>query len=313
MKRTSRTLALLLGLALPGACAAPPRTPDPPLSERAIDAAEMAYRRGNLEQAIEQNRRALRAARAQDDAGRIATSAYNLAACLLQEGRTKEAWPRLREARRELERAGEPVVDVVLLQAEAKRIEAAGDEALALAQQVLDDPAAPPAARAQARIVRARVAIDRRDADAARAEVGAADADRAAAGSATLEARFAALAGAIDLIERQPARAAEHFDREARHLAEAGHYAGMARALGRAGRAYKVAGVSARAADRLYRAARTLAAQGQVLAALPLVDLAMEAAVAADDPGLAADIRLLLDEIERAAGAAKGSARNRAR
>ncbi|MHC5114883.1 MAG: hypothetical protein ACYTGP_10705 [Planctomycetota bacterium] len=275
------------------------------MSERAIDAAELAYRRGNLEQAIAQNRRGLLAARAQDDAARIATSAYNLAACLLQQGRTDEAAPYLREARRELERTGEPVVDVVLLQAEARRIDGDGDAALALSQQVLDDVAASAAARAQARIVRARVAIDRRDAAAARAEIAAADADRLATASATLEARFAALAGAIGLVERRPGPAASQFDREAELLGRAGHYAGMARALGRAGRAYHAAGVSALAADRLYRAARALAAQGQALAALPLLDLAMEAAVTADDADLAADIRRLLDEVEAEARSAR--------
>ena len=55
--------------------------------------------------------------------------------------------------------------------------------------------------------------------------------------------------------------------------------------------------VAGRAVGLVAVAARALAAQGQSLAAMPLLDLAMEAAVADDDPELADDIRSLLDEI----------------
>jgi hypothetical protein len=74
----------------------------------------------------------------------------------------------------------------------------------------------------------------------------------------------------------------------------------MARALGRAGEAYRVAGRPGPAADRLFRAARSGWAQGERGIAMEQLRSAVNLAEKADDPGLKARALALQEEMTTA-------------
>ena len=284
----------------------PARVVNPEIAAFA-DLARDAYDRSAFEQSARLYARALAKARAADDALEIGNNAYNMAACLIALERYSEAREPLREACREFERIGTEVSAAELLDAKAARLEGKQDEAQQIANQVLGElkPGKNPAYRAQAMIVRAQIACDRRDADAARAELLSAQKEMKKLKNPYLAAAIFGVNGRIALIEKEPAKAAAEFDSEADLCRDAGKYRDMAMALGRAGQAYADADNAAAAADRFHRAARSFFAQGDELASLKMIESALKSAEKAGDKAALLRTTSLFEEIKKQVEASK--------
>lgn len=303
MVHGSWLMGVVLAVVILSGCSTtkPVRVVDPEVATFA-DLAREAYDKSNFGQAVKLYGRALARARAADDALEIGNNAYNMAACLIALERYADARIPLREAAREFERIGVEISAAELLDAKAARLDGKPDEAQQIADRVLAElkPGENAAYRAQALLVRAQVACDRRDAAAARAEVELAKREMKKLRNPYLEAAIHGVLGRVALIEEAPAVAAAEFDLEAGLCRGAGKYRDMAMALGRAGQAFGEADQASVSADRYHRAARSLFAQGDELAALKMVESALKAAEKAGDQDAILRTVALFDEIRAA-------------
>jgi tetratricopeptide (TPR) repeat protein len=303
-----RSLIILLIYALVG-CGSPPQSAQAPVDaelERSNSAARSAFDRGELPEAAMLYEQALTRARAIDDPQEIADAAYNLAACLLRLNDLDRARQLLHEAEWELNETGQNADDVLLLEAKIAREQGKGAESVALTDRLLSQPrsngaSGPPVA---VYILRGRLALDRHDVEAAIRELGAAGAAKAALKGNADDLSLAAIIGLsaeISFEQHQMAKAAVQFDEEATLLAAGTDYAGMGRALSRAGDAYLAVGMRAEAADRFYRAGRCLFSLGDISAARKSLHSAMEAAAQAKASPLCDLIQALTGQLSTAA------------
>ena len=174
---------------------------------------------------------------------------------------------------------------MLLLEAKVARWREAPREALAFAERVLADPASRPADshRVQVHVLRGELALDRGAADVAASGTcrrRAAPRPLAGCGGPGRRGRAGARpARASD----DPAGAAAGFDEAADLLRQVGLYRDMARALARAGDAYRRANQLPAAIDRLFRAGRSFAAAGDAAEAARLLDEAAQIATQVHD------------------------------
>ena len=281
-------LPAALAFACGGGClnAPPPAGPAVDLAlAQDSSAARLALARGDDRQAALLYGRALQRAREMDDAGAIGRAAYNLAAALVRDGRYAAAADALREAEMETVRAGANAADVLLLEAKVARWREAPREALAFGERVLVDPASRPADshRVQVHVLRGELALDRGAADVARVELGAAERLLGPSPGAAVRAGVVGLGARLRAATDDPAGAARGFDEAAELLRQVGLYRDMARALARAGDAYRRANQLAAAIDRLFRAGRSFAAAGDAAEAGRLLDEAAQIATQVHD------------------------------
>ncbi len=251
------TLLTLVGCATSPTSTVPPE--DKELS-RTSNLARAAFEDGATARAIGLYMQALNRAVAMDDATEIGNAAYNLALCHIILGQLDQASALLAEARAEVKRSGSNPADVLLLEATVAQRQGKLEQALSLVDQVLS-ASSDESHRFQAALLRGTIACAQDDLASARAALVEADKHRVT--NAALLAARERLAGNTFLLERNPAEAAEAFDRAAALFQKAKHYRDMALTLRRAGEAYREAGDTQRAEDRLFRAKRSLAAQGE--------------------------------------------------
>jgi tetratricopeptide (TPR) repeat protein len=259
MRRFFGALALL---ALIGCATSPTSTApagDKELS-RIHNLARAAFEHGTTAKAIDLYGKALKRARAIDDATEIGNAAYNLALCHVILGQLDQASAPLAEAKAEFQRSGSNPADVLLLEAKIAQLQGKREQVLVLADQVLS--ASPDEShRFQVALLRGTIACQQNDAVRARNEL--AEAGKIRVTNPVLLAARERLAGNVFLLQKNPARAAAAFDRTAALFQKANRYRDMALALRRAGEAYREAGDTTRAEDRLLRARSSLAAQGE--------------------------------------------------
>ncbi len=281
---------------------------DPEIA-RAANMARLAFDRGSIAQAERLYERALRLARAQDDARECGTLAYNLAVCRAEQGRWDAALSALESARADYERVNRRVDEIALLTADIARQQKRYDEAAALLDGLLsgkDGKLAPMPVecRALAWLIRAQIAVDQGDPAKARDYVKQ---TRKVAGgernmSSELQARFAQAEAQIAQAEGCWGESAVAYEREVEVWRKARQFRRMALAMGRAGDAYKAAGAAGPALERYYLAARSLAAQGDDLAALKRIESAMDLAEQRPDSQEAKLLALLFEEIKARTG-----------
>lgn len=300
--RTLSVLLLTAALLAGAGCASPrPARPRDPDLENYAATARQAFRQGAFDRAENLYRRALARARAADDPLEIGNNAYNVAACLLAQGRPGAARPFLREARAELEHAGETTAEVLLLDAEAARAIGQPEEARSLLAEARAQVRERDRALAlQVALLEARLACDRGDPAAAERLLNSMEKTLKRETDPLLRARWAAVRARIAGLEGQPAVAAESLDEEANgYRAAGGRARELAEALRRAGEAWREAGHLPEAADRFYRAARSLFAQGNSLEALKCLEPAVACAREAQAADLFRQIEALFQEIDR--------------
>ena len=268
---------------------------------RMITSGHGAFERGDISRAAELYENALIRAQLMDRPEKIGASAYNLALSRIALGALDEGRGLLQEARAELLRAGESGVDTLIAEAEVTR--RLGDTEAAL--QLTDEAVAAlegvraRAMRVQLHALRALLALDRDDAETAVEELALAERPVRRATPLRLCARLAEVQGRLYLQEGEARLAAQEFDLETMYYRNDGRFPDMARAMARAAAAYHEAGDSAMAARHYYRAARHHAAAEQPVDALRLVEQALPALEAADDPDLAARVTALFEELTK--------------
>ncbi|TAN37115.1 MAG: hypothetical protein EPN23_06800 [Verrucomicrobia bacterium] len=261
-------------------------------------AANKAFAHGQVEQAARQYTRALERARAADATTDIADQAYNLAACLLILDQPAQARTLLREAQAEAQRVERRAVDILLLEAKAARLAGQREEVLRQVAALLAiKPVIEPAERLQALLVKAMTFCDAEQVPSAdQTEIRRLALE---VSDPAIQAEVAHFLGTCDLIEKEFARAAAAFDREAALRQNSGRFREMAQALARAGAAYAHSEQQALAADRLTRAARSLFAQGDSIGALHQIEPALIAAKASKQDELVTHVIALFEEIKK--------------
>ncbi len=291
-------------LALSGGCrsSAPVEAPAIAKVVRYSESAAEDFAEGDTQAAMDAFRKAIHRSWATDDPYHAGTNAYNLAAVLYYRGDHAEALDWLVEARVELARAGASAGNTYLLESKIAQKEGRLDDARRLismaacapapcdanddgprrgdpcresrlarvpclgqklknkeaAQQCRDDY------RAQVHLARARLAADQFDLSLASKQLASARELAEEVCSDDLRAEIQHADAMIDLAQGQYVRTAEHLDREAMFLRQAGNYRKIPAVLRLAAAAYEQAGRFDLAADRLCRAARIWLARGEV-------------------------------------------------
>lgn len=269
---------------------------------RMITSGQNAFLRGDISRAAELYENALSRAQIMDRPAAIGASAYNLALCRIALGEWVAGRDLLREARIELRRAGESGVDTLIAEAEVAHqmgdVEAArtlSDEAA----QALEGLRAHEM-RMQLHSLRALMALERADAEAATEELALAERQKRRDTPLRLLARLEEVRGRRLLADEEPRLAAQAFDLETMYYRNEGRFSDMARAMTRAADAYRDANEHAFAADRYYRVARHYAADGQPVAGLRFVERALRSLEEIDDAELARRVALLFEELSAA-------------
>lgn len=299
--QVSGFLAAMVALLLAGCSSTKPATREQIELSRITTTAHAAYEQGSVSQAARLYVRALKMARVQDDPIELGNNAYNLAACLIALDKYDDARNLLQEAKRELERAKRPTLSILLLDAKAARLQGKPDEALALAEQVLVFPKQGGGGTIplQVSLLKTQIACDHGDVAAAKLELAKAQKMLKSKDDPILKADAAGAAGRIALLEGDPARAAQEYDRQVEYYKRAKKYREMALSLGSAGRAYLDANILTPAMDRLYRSARSLFAQGDELSALKMIEAALVSGEKSGDQNSLQRTRMLFDEIKK--------------
>jgi len=266
--------------------------------EQANRAGTRALAMNQTKEAIKQYRAALALAYERDDAAAIGDVGYNLAVAQLRAGATTEAARTVREVRAELERRRQaPPPELMLVQAAAAYRQGAGDEAMALAQEVLARAPLPPETATRAWYIRGAVSADRGDAQGlalALAAIPPSTQPDQEADRHELAGRAAVLSGASD-------RAASEFEQAADQRRLALDYRGMARALSFAGDAVLRQGRTEEAAVLYLRAGRSALLQGDAATGRTLLDRADALAKQSGAAGVGAEV----DRVRKAAAASK--------
>jgi hypothetical protein len=294
-------LGLAAVLVLAGCGGGKPHDEGPP-SDRRLEQANRAGTRAlaanQTREAIKQYRAALALAYERDDAVAIGDVGYNLAVAQLRAGATTEAARTVREVRAELARRKQaPPPELALVQAAAAYRQGAGDEALALAQEVLARAPLPPETATRAWYIRGAVSADRGDAKGlaqALAAIPPSTQPDQEADRHELAGRAAMLSGASD-------RAASEFEQAADQRRLALDYRGMARALSFAGDAVLRQGRTEEAANLFLRAGRSALLQGDAATGRRLLDRADALAKQSGAASISAEV----DRVRKAAAASK--------
>ncbi len=287
---TFRLLGLGLLLVLAGCGGSKPEDEGPPTDQRleqANRAGTRALAMNQTREAIKQYRAALVLAYERDDAAAIGDVGYNLAVAQLSAGATTEAARTVREVRAELERRRQaPPPELVLVQAAAAYRIGAGEEAAALAQEVLARPPLPAETATRAWYIRGAVSADRGDAQ------GLAQALAAIPPSTRpdQEADRHELAGRAAVLAGDNGRAAAEFEQAADQRRLALDYRGMARALSFAGDTVLRQGRTEEAAILFLRAGRSALLQGDTATGRALLDRAESLARQSGAVGVSAEV-----------------------
>jgi tetratricopeptide (TPR) repeat protein len=295
----------MLCLTLLASCTGPRPAPDPPIDEdleRLTRGAWRAFEQGDMERARSIYERALERSKAVDAPAEIGNAAYNLAVTLIAAGEYERAGELLREAERELARAGGNIVDVLLVQARLAQLDGRDEDALRLANRAATGPGSMPEQShwAQIELLRGEMAAAHGELSAAAAALERARQFAGEEPDTTLHARLQGLTGRVQLLQNHPRAAAASFDLEARLWRKANHLRDMVDALARSAEAWHRAGDLALSAERYFRAARSSWAQGEERQALQWSRRADEYATRSGARALMKRARDLRMEIEAA-------------
>ena len=207
----------------------------------------------------------LKSAREADDSGAIALNAYNLAVCMMEQGKTDDILPLIHEARAELAASKKSSLCTYVLESQALKKAGKVKEGLEVAQTAegMIDRSTDPAIAVQSKVITADLKILNGDIQATRAEMKKIEALTKKVESPVVQSMTEGLAARLYLAEDNPEAAAGRFDREAGLLKGAGLFEPMAQSFESSGKSYEQAKNYTAAADRYFRAGRSLYASGR--------------------------------------------------
>lgn len=316
--------------------------------QRSAEAASVAFREGDLDEAIEEYRKAIRRAWAIDDPQESGTNAYNLAACMVTLGRYAEAKDWLMDARIEMDRGNAWSGNTWLLEAKIAQHECRFADAeryirhaacakppcVEKDREVLCGPGDPckesclsgvpfvgkkvqereatedcrNAYDAQIHFARARVAAEQFDVINARKHYLCGCELASGVCDDGLLAESHNVAAYVHLAKGEYLQAGVHFDREAVHLRLSGNYREIPGTLELAAAAYEQSERFGLAANRLCRVARIYFGRGLVEKSWGHLRRAVELAELACNESVRIRLALLANEIQRSLDESSSSA-----
>lgn len=281
----------------------PTRQVDPELYRNA-KSARTAFAQGEYKLAVRLYRRALNRARAMDNAIEIGNNAYNLAASLMELGDYDQSRKLLEESRSSFKRAGKVPEGVFILEIK----NALGRESLEEAQELLEAAVSRnsvvlvPEMLIQYKLLAAEIALKLGDLTLVQRELESTRDDLGQVKDSVLEGDFKRVEGELLFLQDKFADAGIAFDRWADFMRKGEQYNTMSVALGKAGAAYQKAENYCASLDRYFRSARSLYAQEDQVAALKMIEAALEVAPECEDESSREQIRNLFLEIKGEAG-----------
>jgi tetratricopeptide (TPR) repeat protein len=264
--------------------------------ERYTRTARVAFAQADYARAAALYRQALERAYARDDREAIADIQYNLAVVLLRSGWLAESQAAVDAVKAELAWGGHAVpAYLVLLEATLLYRTGETSAAWSLSEHILASaPAAEPEVIAKAYFLRGLIAVERADTARLREAIAALE----PASSPELRADHAELGGHLALAERDLEVAVQAFDTAAELRRMSLDYAGMARALAKAGGAAEQNGRQQVAAVYYLRAGRSVLQLGQRQEAADWLNHAQRLAKAMGDAQTLQEVRSHLSRLQ---------------
>lgn len=264
--------------------------------ERFNRAAQQAFDRGKLQQAVTFYRKALERAYIGDDSGAIIDAQYNLAVCLMKLQSYQEALGVVRQAKAKMAQAGQSnSADFLLLEATILQRTGNSEQAWNITDQILaTTPPASSIIQSRAHFLRGLIANQRGDMVKLRETI----VSLAKPKEFQLRADRWELLGYLAMAEHNWAEAVEAFDEAAKLRQEVLDYRSMVRVLALAGEASERAGRTKAAAARYLRAGRSAALQGDDDHAQSWLIKAERLANQAGDDPIAQESRAYLKQIQ---------------
>jgi tetratricopeptide (TPR) repeat protein len=264
--------------------------------EQLNNSARAAFRQGAVIQAEKLYERVLNRAYIRDDLTAIVDAKYNLGVCRLRLRRYESALATALSAERDAIGIGDrPLADILLMEAQILYRMGKEDDAWDISEKLIKRiRLIPQEISAMLHGLRGRIACKRGDIPKAREELGAmgeVNADQ-------LLAERAELIGCIQFQEGAFQTAAGAFDDAVSFHRKSLHYALMAEALARAGKAYEQSGEAETAANRFLRAGRSAQLQEMAKEAVQWLTLASALAKHAGNLVIAKEADRRLSEVK---------------
>jgi len=266
--------------------------------EQLNNSARSAFRLGAVGQAEKLYERVLNRAYIRDDLQAIVDAKYNLGVCRLRLRHYDSALATALSAERDAVGIGDrPLADILLLEAQILYRMGMEDDAWDISERLMKEiRLIRQEISAMLHGLRGRIACTRGDIPKAREELGA----MGEVNSDRLLAERAELIGCIQFQEGAFQTAAGAFDEAVSFHRKSLHYALMAEALARAGKAYEQGGEVETAADRFLRAGRSAQLQEMAEEAVQWLTLASALARHAGNPDIVKEAERRLSELSAA-------------
>jgi tetratricopeptide (TPR) repeat protein len=263
--------------------------------EQLNNSARAAFRQGAVSQAEKLYERVLNRAYIRDDLQAIVDAKYNLGVCRLRLRHYESALATALSSERDAVGIGDrPLADILLLETRILYRMGKEDDAWHISEKLIKEiRVIPQETSAMLHGLRGRIACKRGDIPKAREELsamGEVNADQ-------LLAERAELIGCIQFQEGAFQTAAKVFDEAVAFHRKSLHYALMAEALARAGKAYEKSGEPGTAANRFLRAGRSAQLQEMAEEAVQWLKLASALAGHAGNPDIAKEAERRLSEL----------------
>jgi tetratricopeptide (TPR) repeat protein len=297
-----RRIGLLLAIAIlfSGGCGSSAQVQKGPAIDENLElfnrAAQQAFDKGRLTQAVSFYQKALDRAYIRDDFRAALDAQYNMAICLINLQSYARAFEVIRQAKTEIDMAGQsPATDFLLLEATVLYLREDSDAARKITDQIL--AATPPASgivQSKTYFLQGLIANKEWDTDKLREAI----ISMGQPNLPQLRADRYELSGQLAMAEQHWDEAINAFEAATELRREALDYRGMAKALALAGKASEKAGHVDEAAICYLRAGRSAALQGLFDEALSWLNQAEQTANNAGEAQIVQEARIYLRELK---------------
>ncbi|MGD8256703.1 MAG: tetratricopeptide repeat protein [Desulfobacterales bacterium] len=271
--------------------------------ERFNRAAQQAFDKGRLQQAVNLYRKALDRAYIGDDHRSVADAQYNMAICLINLQSYAAAFEVIQQAKTEMAMAGQSrAVDFLLLEATILYLKENPAEAWKITDQILSaTPRASSIIQSKTHFLRGLIASKQGNTDKLREAI----ASLGQSNLPQLRADRYELLGHLAMAEQHWDEAIDAFEEATGLRREVRDYRAMVKTLALAGKASEKAGHANEASVRYLRAGRSAALQGQFDQALNWLGRAEQIAESAGEEQIVQEARIYLRELQESKAASQ--------
>lgn len=271
--------------------------------ERFNRAAQQAFDKGRLQQAVNLYRKALDRAYIRDDHRSVADAQYNMAICLINLQSYAAAFEVIQQAKTEMAMAGQSrAVDFLLLEATILYLKENSAEAWKITDQILSaTPRASSIIQSKTHFLRGLIASKQGNTDKLREAIASLGQPKLP----QLRADRYELLGHLAMAEQHWDEAIDAFEEATGLRREVRDYHAMVKTLALAGKASEKAGHANEASVRYLRAGRSAALQGQFDQALNWLGRAEQIAESAGEEQIVQEARIYLRELQESKAASQ--------